>query len=472
MQENQYPVLVALNVLLFAATSMAQTCDPIEVDTLSGVSLSGSATAISDDTVVVGAPFYAVDGVSLVGAAYVFVRSGSAWEQQAILTASDGTYADKFGSAVAISGDTILVAAPWDGNAVTGTRGSVYVFVRSGSAWTEQAKLEASDGSGFDNFGYDVAITGDTAIIGSPHDVRPGLVYAGSVYVFVGAGSTWSEEVKLTASDAADADVFGSAVAISGNTIVIGSPQDDNDGGINAGSVYVFTGANSTWIEEVKLTASDAAEDAIFGKSVSINGDTLLAGAWAADSEGIANAGAAYVYTRSDLAWSEQAILKASDASSNDGFGTAVSIFGDIAFVSAIYADINAMTDAGSSYYFQRSGSTWIQVAKLSGVEHGFGSSMCIAGDTLILGSASAAVVFNLNCAGAYEGACCVSGQCALMRQPQCEGIGGAFQGVGVLCADSSCDPACIADIAPPSGNGFVDVDDLLEVINSWGTCP
>ncbi|MFN9809804.1 MAG: FG-GAP repeat protein, partial [Deltaproteobacteria bacterium] len=189
------------------------------------------------------------------------------WTEQAKLTGSDASADALFGFSVAVSGDTAVAGAVWDD--VAGTyRGSTYVFVRSGAAWSQQAKLIASGAAPGDEFGASVAVSGDTVVVGAPARDNEG-----SVYVFVRSGTTWTEQAMLTASDAV-AYRFGSSVAVSGDTVVVAGPSD----GVNDGSVYVFVRSGTTWTEQAKLTASDAARGLLFGQSVAVSGDTAVVG--------------------------------------------------------------------------------------------------------------------------------------------------------------------------------------------------
>jgi hypothetical protein len=198
----------------------------------------GNSVSISGDTAVVGAYEDDDDGWSS-GSAYVFVRdvTTGTWTEQAKLTASDAAGGDKFGYSVSVSGDTVLIGAYWDDDAGFQS-GSAYVFVRSGSTWTEQAKLTASDGAAGDYFGDSVSVSGDTALIGAYRDDYAGT-YSGSAYVFVRSGSTWTQQAKLTASDGAAWAYFGHSVSVSGDTALIGAAWDSDAGG-NSGSAYMY----------------------------------------------------------------------------------------------------------------------------------------------------------------------------------------------------------------------------------------
>ncbi|MBK8430868.1 MAG: hypothetical protein IPL28_06050 [Chloroflexi bacterium] len=237
--------------------------------------------------------------------------------EQAKLTASDAAANDNFGVSVAVSGDTAVIGAYQDDDGGSNS-GSAYVFTRSGEVWSEQAKLTASDAAANDFFGISVAVSGDTAVIGAYQDDNVGS-NSGSAYVFTRSGEVWSEQAKLTASDPAMNDWFGYSVAISGDTAIIGAYLDD-DGGSNSGSAYVFTRTAGVWSQQAKLTASDPAMDDWFGYSVAISGDTAVIGAYQ-DDDGGSDSGSAYAFTRMGVVWSQQAKLTASDPAANDWFG-------------------------------------------------------------------------------------------------------------------------------------------------------
>ena len=208
------------------------------------------------------------------------------------LTASDAASSDKFGSSVAIDGDT----------AVIGSKDSAYVYERSDGIWTEQAKLTASDGAERDSFGDTLSISGDTAVIGAHGDSFDN--FSGSAYIYIRSNGVWSEAQKLTASDAGLGDHFGIGISIDGDTALIGAykngdPYDPNDSGENSGSAYIFVRNNGVWSEQAKLTASDGAVNHYFGSSVSLDDDTAVIGAFGDDDNG-GYSGSAYVYVRSN----------------------------------------------------------------------------------------------------------------------------------------------------------------------------
>ena len=266
------------------------------------------------------------------------------------LTASDAAAGDFFGVSVAVSGDTAVVGATLDDDACPTNRlcnsGSAYVFVRSATTWIQQAKLTASDAAAEDFFGVSVSVSGDTAVVGAFADDDAGS-NSGSAYVFVRSDSTWTQQAKLTASDAAASDFFGLFVSVSGDTAVVGAPEDD-DAGSSSGSAYVFVRSGTTWTQQAKLTAGDAAAFDDFGFSVSVSGDTAVVGAPVGDGA-VTNSGATYVFVRSGTTWSQQAKLTASDGALFDDFGFSVSVSGDTAVVGAHRND-DPGVDSGSAY--------------------------------------------------------------------------------------------------------------------------
>ena len=347
----------------------------------------GFNVALSGDTAVIGATKVDDDirGVD-VGAAYVFTRSGNSWHQQAKLTADDGVAKDEFGGKVALSGNTAVIGAIFHDDKGDNS-GSAYVFTRSGTTWSQQVKLTAADTAADDAFGQSIALSGDTVVIGAPHDDDKGND-SGSVYVFTRSGTTWSQQVKLTAADGAEGDVFGISIAFSGDTIVIGADLNDEKA-LNAGAVYVFTGSGSSWSQQAKLTAADGAETDIFGVRVALSGDTVLISARRDDDNvmGI-DAGSAYVFTRTGTTWQQQVKLTASDGATDDRFGRSVALVGETAVIGAMFQDDKG-DNSGSAYVFTRSGSTWSQQAKLTAADGAagdvFGWSVALSGDTAVI---------------------------------------------------------------------------------------
>ena len=308
----------------------------------------GDALALDGDVALVGA--YKRDGVAdQVGAAYVFRYAAGTWGQEAKLTPSDGQFLNWFGSAVAIEGDVALIGAEND-NDNGRTSGSAYVFRRIGGVWTEEAKLLPLDGAAEEQFGTAVALVGDLALVGADQD---GDLDFGAAYVFRREGNGWTQEAKLTASDGAFNDFFGTSVALgadgNGTFAVVGARQDDS-GGPGSGAAYVFRRSGTTWTEEAQLLPPDTSGDAYFGGSVSADGGRVLIGAARTDVSG-ENSGAAYLFERVSGTWTQQARLTPSDGSANDWFGVAVALDGPTALVGAFLDDPRGM-DSGSAYVY------------------------------------------------------------------------------------------------------------------------
>ena len=341
----------------------------------------GFSVAVSGDTAVVGA----------YGTAYVFVRSGTRWTQQAELIASDATADDGFGDAVSVSGDTAIVGAPGADPAGTANAGAAYVFVRSGSSWTQQAKLTAADATTLALFGFAVALSDETAIVGAVRSESGNVQEAGAAYVFVRSGSSWSQQARLAAPSPAPYEQFGISVAVSGDTAVVGVDGADNAGGGNAGAACVFVRSGSTWNLQATLTATDAAPEDSLGWSVAIFEDTAVVGAPGDDLASGVDAGSAYVFVRSGTAWTQQAKLTAPDAAPFDQFGLSVAVSGKAIVVGAQSADEASLPDAGAAYFFFHEGSSWTEEDKLTASDSAasdyFGSHVAIDGVTVLAGA-------------------------------------------------------------------------------------
>ncbi len=342
----------------------------------------GWSIAVDGDTALIGSDEY----TSGNGSVYVFTRTGTTWTQQAKLIASDGENSDEFGIAVSLDGNTALIGAMYDNDNGVHS-GSAYVFTRTGTTWTQQQKLLPSDGVTDAQFGISVSLNGDTALIGANRDDDNGN-RSGSAYVFTRTGTTWTQQAKLIASDGASEERFGIAIALEGDTALIGSETPDN--GQYSGSVYVFTRIGTTWTEQQKLLASDGAAIDWFGFSIALDGDTALFAASRDDDNGV-DSGSAYVFTRTGTTWTEQAKLLPLDGAAGDLFsGYAVSVEGDTAVIGAYQDDDNGV-DSGSAYVFTRTGTSWTQQAKLvasdSAAGDWFGNAVALSGNTAFIGA-------------------------------------------------------------------------------------
>ncbi|MCK4871272.1 MAG: FG-GAP repeat protein [Phycisphaerales bacterium] len=331
-------------------------------------------------------------GLGALSAAFMLaVAAGSAPGQCEVneldkLAASDAAQGDQFGYAVCLSGDTAVIGAAWDDHAGSAA-GSAYVFHYDEGAggWAEHTKLTASDAAAGDQFGNAVAVCGEITAVGAQDDDDAGLS-SGSVYIYLfhaGDPGEWLEDTKLTASDADQADLFGFSVFLDGDVLVVGAPGNDG-----AGSAYVFRYAAGAWSQEAILTASDAEAGDQFGCAVSVSGDVAVVGARLDDG-----AGAAYVYRFEDPTWIEEAKLTASDGAAADLFGASVAVDGEAIVVGA-YLDDDDAADSGSAYVYQYNvggPGQWGQVGKLTAsdpVGGGyFGWSVAVEGFVALVGA-------------------------------------------------------------------------------------
>jgi hypothetical protein len=424
---------------------------PVKASNISWYDNFGQSVALSGDTMVVGTISDDEGGWS-VGAAWVFVREGTTWIQQAYIkpsTSSTGHF--WFGLSVAISGDTMVVGAPMESSNASGINGNqndnslpqagaAYVFVREGTTWSQQAYLKASNPSRGDQFGFSVAISGDTIVVGSRFESSTSsgvngeqnddvLAASGAAYVFVRNGVTWTQQAFLKASNndgccLPHADLFGTSVAISDDTIIVGAPGEDssssgvngnqNDNGRSAsGAAYIFVRRGTTWTQQAYLKASNPDTGDLFGESVAISGQTAVVGSSfeSSNATGVNGdqndntafiAGAAYVFVRNRENWSQEAYLKASNTEASDRFGLSLSVSGDTVVIGAETEDSNAtgvngpqnnndLPYSGAAYVFARHDGHWTQLAYLKSLNTaqnaGFGRGIAISGNTIAVGA-------------------------------------------------------------------------------------
>ncbi|AFM11674.1 FG-GAP repeat protein [Turneriella parva] len=461
-------------------TNIAITCEVtgwqqeayVKASNANGSDSFGSAVAIEGDLMVVGA--YAEDSDSNTilqgstasssnagntnGAAYVFRRTGNIWIQEAYLKPSNMDERDKFGWAVAISNGRIAVAAPdEDANQTTITHGStassnntqanagaVYIFEKNGTNWEQKAYIKAPNAAAGHEFGYALAMSGDTLVVGAKGEssaqttitngptasTDTSTANSGAVYVYRRTSGTWAQEAYIKAGNSEYLDLFGYSASISGDAIVVGAYNEDSgqstitngsgtssDNSItNSGAVYVYRRSGVNWSQEAYIKAPNPDAEDLFGYMVAISGDTILVGAGGDDSgqttitngttastdNSVIEAGAAYIYRRTAGIWSQEAYLKASNAESNDGFGYTIALQGNVAVVSCAYDDSsqttvtngstassdNSVNDTGAAFIFRRNGTTWSQEAYLkppvAQANKWFGEAgLSISGDTV-----------------------------------------------------------------------------------------
>lgn len=354
----------------------------------------GQSIAVSGNTVVVGAPQHTVGSNSTQGAAYVFVQSGGTWTEQAELIASDGTAFDVFGWSVAVGGSTVVVGARGRTIGSNNSQGAVYVFVESGGTWSQQAELTALDGSAYNYFGNSVALSGSMIVVGAPGHGTGSSTSQGAVYMFTQTGTNWSQQAELTASDGVAYDELGSSVAVSGSTALVGAPCHPAVGGCGPGAAYVFVESGATWSQQAELTASDGVPQDEFGWSVALDASTAVVGATLHSVGSNQNyQGAAYVFVQSGGTWSQQAELSASDGVSYDEFGFSVAVNGSTALLSAPChpAPSQGTCGPGAAYVFTQSGTSWSQQAELTASDgvgnDDFGWSVALDGSTAVGGA-------------------------------------------------------------------------------------
>ncbi len=404
---------LCLLILMFSAQVMAQSTPPV-AQTQKLIASDGTEYAkfggnvlLHGNTLFVGARY----DNQRRGAVYVYTNTGGTWTESQKLTAADSSTDAGFGGALAAENDTLLVGASGDNS----NQGAVYVFIRSGSTWTQAAKIVAGDGQGDggqlmggDQFGTDLALSGTAAMIGAPgrEDGK------GAVYSYVGSGDTWVFGYLLTASDGEGGQViddnFGFALDFDGTVVIVGALGDDVGANGEQGSAYVFTFSNSTWNETAKLTAADGGPGDRFGSAVSLDGTNLLIGA---QYDGI---GSAYVFTGSGGTWTQLTKITPADTPTEAYFGSSVHLdsTNGLAVVGAWGAD----SRVGAAYVYTYTGSTpaWTQTEKLSpadGVaEDWFGQDVAIEGGVVIVGAdglntqRGAVYVFDLNAQNEADG--------------------------------------------------------------------
>jgi hypothetical protein len=298
------------------------------------------------------------------------------------------------GRSVTLSGETLAVGAPGENS----RRGAVYLFQKEGDGWQEQTRLVATDGRAGDEFGGTLAVADDLLVVGAPYWRQA----AGAVYIFDRQGSNWVEQAQLLREDGQPFDLFGYDVAISGETVVVGARSvNDPQHGRNAGAVYVYQRVQNEWRQQARLTSPEPGPTAHFGHAVAVDSDTIVVGAFGHnDAQNGRNAGAAYVFQRQGQEWSLQTRLTAADGDAHDAFGVALALDGDIIAISASQHDWGHEQFLGAVYIYQRQGSDWRQQAKLTPVNPDrfggpVGHTLALAGNTLLVGGYGLSSVYH-----------------------------------------------------------------------------
>ncbi len=335
----------------------------------------GWSVAVSRDRIVVGARLDEAKGPSS-GSAYVYEWDGTQWVETKLVP-SDGSEFDEYGVSVAVSGDRLVVGArSKDGDGPDA--GAAYIFEWDGAKWVE-TKLTASDATQFESFGSAVAVSGDRVVVGAYNDDDNGTD-SGSAYIFEWDGVQWVEAAKLVGSGEDISDWFGNSVAISGDRVVVGAPRAEGF----LGAVYVLDWDGAKWMETAKLVASDGAVNDDFGYSVALAGNRLIVGAPSDDDY----QGSAYTFEWNGAKWVETKLL-AVDGKESDQFGVEVALYGDRVVIGAPYHDDKG-NDAGAAYIFEWDGVKWVETTKLVASDgeasDNFGS-VAVSGERVVIGA-------------------------------------------------------------------------------------
>ena len=343
----------------------------------------GQAVAVDGNTAVVASP----GEDSGQGAVYVFERTDSGWQRKAKLTALNGVSGDLFGGSVAISGNTVVVGNGTDDNSAGTDAGTVYLFIKPANGWedmTESTKLEAGDAAANHTFGASVVIAGTTLVVGaSGHE---GGAYPGAVYIFEGSDTNWNQSAKLTASDGSNGDLFGFSLDMDGNTVVVGAYGKEQ----KKGAVYVFEKPGTGWSDATEgkiLTAQTRSAGDQFGYDVAINGGHIIVGADREDTNG-SDGGAVYLFSGTD--WSQQQMVTPDDGFADQGFGYAVDLIADTVIVGAVLDDDKGQ-HSGSIYIYEPSSGSLVFQQKLvapdGGEQDRFGSSVAMTDSYIVTGA-------------------------------------------------------------------------------------
>jgi hypothetical protein len=348
--------------------------------------------SLGPDLALLGAPGVSSAAGALVGAAYVFERQPQGWVEIAELRASDGTAGDRFGIAVALDGDRLAVGAPGaDANAIDG--GAVYVFQRGATGWVETAKLVGVGADIGEALGWSLALEGDTLIAGAADDHHSGGSFdGGAAYHFAFAGGAWTQLQRLIPGDGSAFDYFSHALALDGDTLVVGAYSDNHTTAVNGGSAYVFRrGATGAFALAQKLIPADNGSNDLFGWSVALLEGELVVGAPGDTLSGAFEAGSAYVYADAPTGFAFVEKLVSTDVQANARFGSSVALGGAALVVGASQAHSPVGQFTGNAYLFERgaAGFAFNTALRSTALESGadFGSAAATDGERVLIGA-------------------------------------------------------------------------------------
>lgn len=433
----------------------------------------GFSLGMSGLRLVAGAPgtdHEDVPPITDAGMVYIYDLDDELWVQDESIISSDPDIGDRFGYSVGISGDRVIAGAPFDDPSAVSNAGSAYVYIADSGGWDQEQKLNASDATAGDRFGYSVAISGNVAVIGAPEDDHSSVTNAGAVYIFRNNGSgVWSQEQKLVSPNPATNLWFGASVAIDGTSIIVGEPN--STGGPSSGKAHVFTYGGSSWShQDILQPTFGTTSDLDFGTSVAISGDFAVVGG--PNSGG----GSTVVFKRTGSSWSEDTVLAPCDHATGDRYGTAVTIDGDT-LISGSPRHDNGDSNIGAAYVWRKLGEGWSEIAKLiacdSTTGDEFGSAVTFAGGLTAIGAPMKQISTDTDQGQSYNFA----------GFSPCECVGdvnesGTVNGTDLALllgewtgssAYAPCPPLNDADL---NGDCHVDGVDLALLLGSWGRCP
>ena len=378
-------ILLSTILFLFLTffSAQAQTTASASQEAMNGFA---RAVDVADGSVFIGEP----SNVHQSGQVYIYRRGNDGWTKHSQLAASDGTVGDGFGSALTASGTSILVGAP----DVNDERGAAYIFEKSGDgSWSQSARIALSDTSAEGEFGSSVAQDGELAFIGAPGE-NDGQ---GAIYVYQKSGDAWTQQAHIANPDTATGFSFGEAIAVEGNQLFVGAPED------KGGAVHVFTNDAGSWTKQATLTSRSVDEEAVFGATIAIKGNQVLVGA----PRHAAGSGAVFVYNHNvdNNSWTSGGRLVAYDGGPRSGFGASVAFVGSSAWIGAPGVD----GGKGALYEFQRAedGNAWAGVTKVAGPERTrsaqFAATMAVGQNVAVAGlvgadyGAGTAAIMELN---------------------------------------------------------------------------
>ena len=419
--DRRWTMCVAVALTALASPAGAQCVEHVETAELlasdsQAADILGVSVSISGSEVVVGAPGDDHAGGTNAGAVYIYRNTGGFWTQVQKLVASDAAAGDDFGTDVAIFRDRIIVGAPGDDVGIATDRGSAYVFIKTGSTWAQEAKLSPPDGATGDAFGRSVSLRSPSTTlvaVGAPLDDNTGPsgttggTDAGSVYVYSFTGfpnSSWTFVEKIMASDGIGNDGFGTDVCIQSTTLLAGAPRVTTNLGLDAGAGYVFTSnaSGTTWSQQVKLVASDGGLNHKLGSTVSLSGETAVLGAPYEGPNPSSDVGAVYFFDRSAGIWSEGQKFRGPAIDSR--FGSAIDISGNTAVVGCPEYTFRR----GTYFFFRREGGVWTYEATVPGLlgfpefEADFGSSVALGSERVVVGAPNRDVPGTSNAGAAF----------------------------------------------------------------------